>query len=531
MMAHNYYYNPFNPYDSLRYAGDFSPFDARPRRFRRPTPSPPPLVRDMSATGDIYDPYIQALAEEQRARQHLNEAIRKEKEARMRRELAEGKARAEAEARARAVATERARREREAKEEHLRRERARKSQSMYTPFGGYFYPSNGLFASCDDNDFDGTCDAQEEEFTPFNYLYGLHPGYKAQRGWEGPQNTRTRPNSVETHSLPGNERRESSVGRSSVRSRSRPRSVVTEAVRNTSCPSELRDADKTLQVTRDAHTSSSPEKISIPIKSPEHPASVDDLRSSSFESKSTAARKIQEAYRAHAERKSAEKARNTALSQIADVNKKFTALKGGFSFPETLDFDESVPLTTSAELMETDGDEKVKSRPKLLYTSRNAPLHGYEDALLKLLQSLDAVESGGDPEIRSTRRSLVRQIETEMSSVDERVWNVWKESHPKAERSVVIRDEGIEKAAESTAAEGDIVSEQRDEDMDLVANDISSEVAGEQLPMAVDNPTHFEATTSTEPSFESPEFSSLEVHSHQERPISTGESTTAIASR
>ena len=71
-----------------------------------------------------------------------------------------------------------------------------------------------------------------------------------------------------------------------------------------------------------------------------------------------------------------------------------------------------------------------EDRPPLAYSHNNVPVHGYEDDLLKLLQKLDAVESGGEKAVRDKRRAVVKRIEEELVWLDEKVrseWAKWQE--------------------------------------------------------------------------------------------------------
>lgn len=95
----------------------------------------------------------------------------------------------------------------------------------------------------------------------------------------------------------------------------------------------------------------------------------------------------------------------------------------------------SVPTATSAvdvdmdEEKEWDDEEEERSRgqdAKLAFTHPNASLHAYAESLLRLLNKLDAVESGGDRKVRERRREVVRRIESEAEGV-ERWWRgVWR---------------------------------------------------------------------------------------------------------
>ena len=92
----------------------------------------------------------------------------------------------------------------------------------------------------------------------------------------------------------------------------------------------------------------------------------------------------------------------SSLLMIEDIRSAATKLSAGFSLPPSLDFSDD----------ESDG---------LAYTSTNAPVRVYEQALNMLLEQLDAVESDGDEEVRVVRRAAVKEIERAIEDVEERV--------------------------------------------------------------------------------------------------------------
>ncbi|GAA5911186.1 hypothetical protein JCM8208_005752 [Rhodotorula glutinis] len=58
------------------------------------------------------------------------------------------------------------------------------------------------------------------------------------------------------------------------------------------------------------------------------------------------------------------------------------------------------------------------SAPKLAFTPVNAPVHGYEEALTRLLTELDAVDSAGDLAVRQQRKNLVTAVDQEAQRVE-----------------------------------------------------------------------------------------------------------------
>ena len=101
-------------------------------------------------------------------------------------------------------------------------------------------------------------------------------------------------------------------------------------------------------------------------------------------------------------------------------------LKSSFEFPSTLDFANSQSPSSSVSSEEN-------AVPSLLYTPRNAPLHGHEHELVKLLSSLDGVESHGEVRVRQARKELVVRIERDLAALDERKWDVWRAMNARRE--------------------------------------------------------------------------------------------------
>ncbi|KAI0759027.1 hypothetical protein C8Q74DRAFT_1221616 [Fomes fomentarius] len=146
----------------------------------------------------------------------------------------------------------------------------------------------------------------------------------------------------------------------------------------------------------------------------------------------SAAEKIQEAYRSYTSRKH-------ALKAVAGLRKRFLNARNGFSLPTHLDYDiptngripTSVIVDSTANLAspsDLEGEDPFENVPKLAYTPANAPLHAYEEELNRILSALDAVESRGDQGVRAARRELARAVEREAERVERWravVWNWW----------------------------------------------------------------------------------------------------------
>jgi hypothetical protein len=147
-----------------------------------------------------------------------------------------------------------------------------------------------------------------------------------------------------------------------------------------------------------------------------------------------AARKIQLFIRTHLPRL-------RAFEAIAHISRQFEDVKAAFEFPSMLDFAE--PPT---------GDNAV---PALLFTPRNAAIHGHENTLVKLLSKLDAVESHGDSRIRRARKQLVKRIESELGELDAKKAAMWEERT--TESTPVEQDSSLDS---SKIVDGGCISEE-----------------------------------------------------------------------
>ncbi|KAF8316283.1 hypothetical protein DL93DRAFT_765088 [Clavulina sp. PMI_390] len=131
-----------------------------------------------------------------------------------------------------------------------------------------------------------------------------------------------------------------------------------------------------------------------------------------------------------------------SLSAISSIEDRFTSLTSAFTFPEHLEFAPSASSSASA----------------LLYTATNAPVRVHEQALTRLLTDLDAVESGGDSEVRKTRKELVRRVESALEGLEaakETAWVAFKEEEAAKdanEQQAVVEDSASTQEALSEAA-------------------------------------------------------------------------------
>lgn len=128
--------------------------------------------------------------------------------------------------------------------------------------------------------------------------------------------------------------------------------------------------------------------------------------------------------------------RSLSLNTIERIEDSLHTLQSAFVLPSELDL---APSPASASGHESD------SETDLAFTSKNKPVHAYEHALNGLLESLDAVESYGDEEIRGRRKAVVGLVEGALKEVGKRV----EESRERErKRNSVVEVEG-EKAEES----------------------------------------------------------------------------------
>ncbi|KAL5520317.1 hypothetical protein ACEPAG_9531 [Sanghuangporus baumii] len=205
-----------------------------------------------------------------------------------------------------------------------------------------------------------------------------------------------------------------------------------------SVPGPTRSQSRSPMFKRQPPSPKSPDlgpKISIPISSPSPKPSKPMKPEAPIEEQHTAATKIQSAFRIH-----------HALASIKSARDRFDSLLASFSFPESLEFDLNVV---------PQGEE----RPKLTYSKINAPVHAHEDTLVKLLQTLDAIESHGDSTVRERRRDLVREVEKELERIDaeiRRQYEVTKSKtapEPKENNEAMDIESETQPATEATAAQ------------------------------------------------------------------------------
>ena len=108
------------------------------------------------------------------------------------------------------------------------------------------------------------------------------------------------------------------------------------------------------------------------------------------------------------------------LTTIRAVRNQLSALESAFKFPAVIDFDHSV----------------------LAVSPNNAPMRTYESSLNGLLEQLDAIESDGDEEVRSTRREVVREVEKALEDLERKVSE--KAPKPEAMKGAEVKGYNVE---------------------------------------------------------------------------------------
>ncbi|GAA5878822.1 hypothetical protein JCM16303_007197 [Sporobolomyces ruberrimus] len=162
-----------------------------------------------------------------------------------------------------------------------------------------------------------------------------------------------------------------------------------------------------------AKTSSSPAPApttpaSAPAPAQVEPAKKEEEDIEAHSSDDEAATTVQRHFRRHL-------ARRTALSNLASLSSTFLERQQSFEKPTSFTFQQSPSSTSST------------TAPALAYGSANSSFLAYEDFLVNLLSKIDAVESGGDRQVKQERKSLVRKVEKELSRLDAMKERAWEE--------------------------------------------------------------------------------------------------------
>ena len=121
-----------------------------------------------------------------------------------------------------------------------------------------------------------------------------------------------------------------------------------------------------------------------------------------------------------------------SMEQVRNIEAAFVVLESDFVFPSQLDFNHGVrsPFNTP-----TSSDTEGSATSRLAYTSHNHPVRFYEQALGALMAQLDAVESFGNEELRSSRKEVVERVERALEELEREVEGRWKAKLSREEKS------------------------------------------------------------------------------------------------
>ncbi|GAA5861666.1 hypothetical protein JCM3774_002663 [Rhodotorula dairenensis] len=161
-----------------------------------------------------------------------------------------------------------------------------------------------------------------------------------------------------------------------------------------------------------ATVASSPVKeVAVPTAMSESPVALNDSSASLEE----AAKILQRRFRRHA-------ARRSALDQLSALATDLVSRRRAFEAPAELHFQSSpVSDDTAATAV-----PPPPPSPPLAFDKSNKAFLAYEDFLVSLLSKIDAVDSNGDKVVQRARKELVRQVEAELSRLDELKQQEWE---------------------------------------------------------------------------------------------------------
>ena len=126
-----------------------------------------------------------------------------------------------------------------------------------------------------------------------------------------------------------------------------------------------------------------------------------------------AAKVLQRRFRRHA-------ARRSALDQLSTLATDLVSNRRAFEAPAELHFQTS-PISSDAATTVV-----PSAQQPLAFDKSNKAFLAYEDFLVSLLSKIDAVESNGDKVVQRARKELVRQVEKELSRLDELKHQEWE---------------------------------------------------------------------------------------------------------
>ncbi|GAA5928189.1 uncharacterized protein JCM15063_003812 [Sporobolomyces koalae] len=135
-------------------------------------------------------------------------------------------------------------------------------------------------------------------------------------------------------------------------------------------------------------------------------------------------------------------ARRNALARLSTLASKFSTRQTAFEKPLSFTFQQRASTIDSSS-----------PAPPLAFGSANSSFLSYEDFLVKLLSDIDAVESGGDRQVKQERKQLVRNVEKELARLDamkERAWEEQIKTVPVAENEPEPNEAEVPASAESS---------------------------------------------------------------------------------
>ncbi|GAA5981826.1 hypothetical protein JCM5350_005739 [Sporobolomyces pararoseus] len=166
-------------------------------------------------------------------------------------------------------------------------------------------------------------------------------------------------------------------------------------------------------------------QVTAPSPSPPTPAPTPANKEEAHSSDDEAATTVQRQFRRHL-------ARRNALSKISSLASDFADRQRSFEKPTTFVF-QSTPSSSSDS-----------SAPALAFGSANSNFLSYEDFLVNLLSKIDAVESGGDRQVKKERKALVRKVDRELARLDSMRQRAWEEQQSKKLQPVETEKEDEE---------------------------------------------------------------------------------------
>ncbi|KAF7972564.1 hypothetical protein HWV62_17684 [Athelia sp. TMB] len=160
-----------------------------------------------------------------------------------------------------------------------------------------------------------------------------------------------------------------------------------------------------------------------------------------------------------------------SMNAIHSIEAHFAVLASEFSFPSRLEF-------TPPSSRPSSPSPSSSLTSNLAYTSANAPVRYYEQALSALLVQLDAVESHGNEDVRKARKEVVARVEGALEEVEREV------------RERFVQREARNAAAQPQAVEQNDEAKEKLEAEELVEAEkpVSADEAVAEEPVVVDEP-------------------------------------------